>query len=434
MSNLLREYVKSILLAQKLYEAKSKGELNTPAAEALLSNKALGYAAEWAVYAALGGGEDKLTDKRIVGKKGTDGPWPQAGGKKGKSPSQEKFNEIYDQMIIAVGTAVKQKELNLGEAEGAPGSGTQKVDVMSTLADIHVKYNDFKRLLGFQKEKEESDIELPIKKGQTKEITPQEFPNTARVYDDGLTQFFKAIREKGNDIYEKLSKESQKTLVGRSPEALILRRRHHSGARLSGRKAAKSFDGGEENSEYQGFLKYKAAYQEAVKIVGRDRFYNILEENGFKEALLRDIEQLLFISTNKIKGAKGKNTSKKIYFAKFSGPDINSLDKGVTCEFYDYSAILNLGKGGLIDKMNVVRYSGPQPKQNIAAVADAALGGKDAVSAATTTFYQVVDNETGTVYFDIEFRLDGDSHPPQLKAASGITELGSGDTKKVKRR
>ena len=85
--------------------------------------------------------------------------------------------------------------------------------------------------------------------------------------------------------------------------------------------------------------------------------------------------------------------------------------------------------------MNVIEYRGPQPKRNVDATADAASGKKDGVHAATTTFYQVVDKDNkNIVYFDIEFRLDGDSHPPQLKAASGITGLGSGDTKKVKRR
>jgi len=457
MSNLLREYIKQSLFIQQLNEAKSKDGLNTPEAAALLSNKVLGFAAEWAVYAALGGAENKLTDKRIVGKKGTDGPWPQAGRKKGKSPSQEKFDEIYGQMIAAVKLAVKQKKLNLGTPEGAPGSGTQKVDVMSTLADIHVKYNDFKRLLGFQKEKEESsrradgrpgpvddesdrararrgraDIRLPTKPGQKAPITPVTFPNTAAVYDASLTQFFEEIRTEGNEIYEDLSDENK---VALSTPKLIAA--HHSGARLSGRKKAKSFPKGEASPEYIGFLQYKAAYQEAVKIVGRARFYKILNTGGFKSALLRDIEQLLFKSANKIKNARGEDseTSKKIYFAKFSGPNIGSLDSAVTCEFYDYSKILNLGKDGLIGKMNVIEYLGPLPKQNADAIADAVSGEEDAVPATTTTFYQVVDKDNkDIVYFDIEFRLDGDSHPPQLKAASGITELGSGDTKKVKRR
>jgi hypothetical protein len=144
---------------------------------------------------------------------------------------------------------------------------------------------------------------------------------------------------------------------------------------------------------------------------------------------LRDIEQLLFVSANKIKNTKGKEVvNKKIYFAKFIGPNIDSLGSGVTCEFYDYSKILKLGTGGLIEKMDVVEYRGRQ--LDVDAVADAALGEKDGVSAATTVFYQVVDRETRTVYFDIEFRLDGDSHPPQLKATSGITALGSGGAKK----
>ena len=424
MRELLKEYIKNILLTQKLYEAKSKGALNTTDDVTLLSNKVLGYAAEWAVYAALGGTgdlKDMLTDKRISGKSGNDGPYPLAAGMKGKSGSQKEFDKIYKQMIAAVKIEISKKKLSLGEAGAAPGAGTQKVDVMSTLADIHVKYNDLKRLLGFQKDKEESDVKepgLPLKKGETTKITSSKFVNTATVYDDALIEFFEVIRTKGNKIYKGLSDESKGAFNKQD-----LRTSHHSGPRLSGRKAAKAF--GVKSKQYKGFLAYKAAYQEAIKIVGRKTFYDILETNGFKETLLRDIEQLLFISANKMKNAKGKEVgSKKIYFAKFSGPNIDSLGSVVTCEFYDYSKILELSNG-LIDKMDVIRYLGPQPKQNDDALGDAVSGEKDGNSAVTTTFYQIVDKQNGTVYFDIEFRLDGDSHPPQLKAASGITKLGS---------
>jgi hypothetical protein len=50
-----------------------------------------------------------------------------------------------------------------------------------------------------------------------------------------LTQFFQEIRTEGNVIYKKLSDESQRVLMTRK-----LRTRHHSGARLSGRRVAKS--------------------------------------------------------------------------------------------------------------------------------------------------------------------------------------------------
>jgi effector-binding domain-containing protein len=44
--------------------------------------------------------------------------------------------------------------------------------------------------------------------------------------------------------------------------------------------------------------------------------------------------------------------------------------------------------------------------------------------APTTIFYQIVDiKDESKVYFEIEFRLDGDSHPPQLKTGKGIMSL-----------
>jgi hypothetical protein len=47
------------------------------------------------------------------------------------------------------------------------------------------------------------------------------------------------------------------------------------------------------------------------------------------------------------------------------------------------------------------------------------------VKGPTTIFYQVVDiDDESKVYFQIEFRLDGDSHPPQLKTGRAIMSVG----------
>ena len=68
MSNLLREYIKSILLTQQLYEAKpAKGPASAPDRTQLwlLANKQLGYAAEWALWQACGGGGSFMEDSRL---------------------------------------------------------------------------------------------------------------------------------------------------------------------------------------------------------------------------------------------------------------------------------------------------------------------------------------------------------------------------------
>ena len=66
MSNLLREYIRQSLFIQQLNEAKKE----TPDL-ALLSNQVIGFASEWAVYAALSGGKkrfesDMQKDTRIA--------------------------------------------------------------------------------------------------------------------------------------------------------------------------------------------------------------------------------------------------------------------------------------------------------------------------------------------------------------------------------
>jgi hypothetical protein len=133
-------------------------------------------------------------------------------------------------------------------------------------------------------------------------------------------------------------------------------------------------------------------------------------------------------------------------FAKFAGPDGSegSLRKAVTCVYYDYSALLGIGTGrgmvkNIAQKMVVKEFGGRIDPLAVTAAAqkDAAKSNRKIEKAAaeageipdvkgpTTIFYQVVDiDDESKVYFQIEFRLDGDSHPPQLKTGRAIMSVG----------
>jgi hypothetical protein len=434
MRHLLREYIRNILLEAKAKDADAK----------LLSNQKIGFAAEHAVWVALGGADNMLIDGRI------SGPYSSASTK-----AKDIFLEIYEQMKVA---AVPPKEIKaeLGSCADTadteikppppPGAGNRPVDVESTTADIHVKYNDFKRLVGFQKETEdESDVDVPpaLETGAVQTIDNKDFGRASSAYDTSLSQFFKELQDKANEVYQELDPTSRLYLTGKKKAAL--RGVHLSGPRLSGRKTAKSF--GEDSPQYLEFIELRKAYQQALKIVGRNRFYEILDSNGFKEKLLQDIESLIFKSKNKTKpSSKSRGIAKKIYFAKFAGPDGSegSLRKAVTCVYYDYSALLGIGTGrgmvkNIAQKMVVKEFGGRIDPLAVTAAAqkDAAKSNRKIEKAAaeageipdvkgpTTIFYQVVDiDDESKVYFQIEFRLDGDSHPPQLKTGRAIMSVG----------
>lgn len=431
MSDVLRNYIRNILL-----EAKKTGD------EKLLSSQILGFAAEHAVFQALGGKSNMLLDTRIAG------PYRNA-----SEAGQGIFNDIYGKMKRAANPSNEiMAKLGTCEGQAPPGGGTRPVDVESNVADIHVKYNDFKRLLGFQKEEGEEKEEIPpiLEPGSTQAIDSKEFRNTSAIYDASLLQFFTKIQNKANSVYKDLDPETIKYLISR--EKADLRAIHGPSddkARLGGRKKAKSF--GEDSFEYAEFLALRQAYQNALKLVGRSLFYKILEENGFKEVLLRDIESLILKSKNKVQVSvkKGKfkpgKDAKTIIFAKFKGPaGDGDLNEKVTCKYYDYSELLGLGKGpgrikDIAGKMVVKEFGGnldipaaatgaqknaaKKSNRKIEKEAEAA-GAIPDKKAPTTVFYQVVDiKDESKVYFEIEFRLDGDSHPPQLKTGKAIMKL-----------
>jgi hypothetical protein len=75
----------------------------------------------------------------------------------------------------------------------------------------------------------------------------------------------------------------------------------------------------------------------------------------------------------------------------------------------------------------VLAYIDPNAPEAIAAARAAAeLGEEVKPSKPTTLFYNVIytgkDLEKAGIYFQIEFRLDGEGHPPQLKVGPALSK------------
>jgi len=416
MSNLLREYIKQSLFIQQLNEAKKE----TPEL-ALLSNQVIGFASEWAVYAALFGGAKTFTsdmqkDTRIAGF--YNGSNPQA---------QNLFNGIYRKLIAA---ATASKTPGLGKTDIAPGSGTRPVDVESSNADIHVKYNDDKRLAGFQRDKEEKEGIDPTS------TEPKKLSGTAtaRIFDASLNQYLQEIVDDANDVLKQDVPTSKAISMLRDEPR---REKYYATGVLRGRKAAKKAGKSVE------FEKIKRAYAQVVKLgPGRQRFLEILEEKGIKKAILQDINKQVFNGVD----AKNKK-SKSIVFAKFTGgPEIKNeiglqslLDNPkaykATCNYVNYQELLGLDnplKDLTVIEVPPKGYS-LELKATVGAAIEKAAAKNDKKAAAlvnqpdilvagqTTTYYLVVNKKTPSmIYFMIEFRLDGDGHPPQLKTGSAL--------------
>lgn len=131
MSDVLREYVR--ILTEAVGQS------------SLLSNKILGFAAEWATWEAFGGSSGlslSKKDNRISPAWNTSTP-----------QEQRQYDAMYKKMIAAASSKVSE----LGYGKSPPlrtpdaASATEKVDVPTKKVDVHVKFNDASRLAGFQR-------------------------------------------------------------------------------------------------------------------------------------------------------------------------------------------------------------------------------------------------------------------------------------------
>lgn len=415
MSDLLREYVLCHLNSQLTEAVTKSGDLN------LLSNQNLGYAAEWAVFEAIGGKETLFK-----GKEPSDGrlvrPWSMA-SEKGRGV----FKKVYKLLVRSAMDSLSESEtfkekLPSAAKEIPPGAGTRPVDVTSDIADIHVKYNDAARLAGFQRARTEKEEYLdPVTKKMLK--TMKEIPSskTAQVFDTGMSQFIDEIIEDVN------TSSSQRKQFGSYVTGGLLRKP----TSLSSKDKSK-----ESLSNWAKFEKAKTTYQDAVQRVGRERLLQIFSDLGMEKAILSDIAAQLF-------GAGGKaGSNKKTVFAKFFAPrfdseqDIDGFNSreyasGLRCHFLDYKQIMGLSNPLRQLKVYTVPAKGfERAKEQLAIAAmkedeNLPMRKSFSVGGLSTVFYLVtgVGDKSDNIYFKIEFRLDGEGHPPQLKVGPDLDQL-----------
>lgn len=405
MSNLLREYIQTLLIEVKGPDQK------------LLSNQTIGWAAEWAVYEAINGGES-LFSGRGVNATPNDGrlikPWSAA------SPEAKKILiQVYRALINAAKGSLGSfgKKQPNASSEPPPGAGNRPVDVTSDVADIHVKYNDAARLVGFQRQKIAKEEMVDPTTGKSKKIsTTIPSSRTAAVFDKAMDTFISEIITKAKRL------KKSKYLAG----GLLKKPSTLSTTDL-------------ENPEWKVFNAAKESYQQVVtQGEDRERLYKILSAAGIEKAILGDINDQLFGATQPKKGS-----AKQTVFAKFYAPEITSVENfdigeyvaGLQCKFINYKR--SMGLTDPLKDLQVIEVP-PQGFDNskivAAAMKTAAKQGDQEtlparkffkVGGQTTTFYLItgVDQNKDKVYFRIEFRLDGEGHPPQLKTGPDLDSL-----------
>jgi hypothetical protein len=329
VKQLLREYMRLVLS-----EAPSLGQ------SSLSASKILGYAAEWATFEGCGGG-DGFTfaieeDRRIK-------PiWDATLDKAARS----QFEMLYRLMVNEASSKVSEIQ-STGLTLSSPrkpdeGTATEKVDVVTKDADIHVKFNDAVRLAGFQRAKAGAPAS-----------------ETSVVYDKVIKQFGNELEidprfiDKNGFLRRPGGVKGMSKMTPRQRKEADILQAEFQDARDQYRLA---FTNSSKNKEVPGY---------------REEFIALLDDAGIRKAILKDIKSQLL-------GASGRAT---VYFKYFSN------GKSVRLETHQYD----------LRDMIVT----PIPGQS-------------------TKFYQVTSKDGEKTYFQVEFRMDGGGHPPQLKVGKDL--------------
>ena len=269
MSNLLREYIELMLEAMPVGQS------------SLMASKILGYAAEWATWEACSGKDGfkfaTQEDRRI------QPIWDATPDKK----IREQFKETYDLMVeVALSEAAEIRSDGLTLASPRKpdeGTATEKVDVVTKDADIHVKFNDAVRLAGFQRVK--GDVAAS---------------KTAAVYDEVMKSFGNSLAidrrfiDKNGFLRRPGGVKGMSKMDLAQKKAAMKLQTEFQDARDQYRLA---FTNSEKNPEVPGY---------------REEFIAQLDAAGIRTAILEDIKKQLL-------GDSGRAT---IYFKYFSsGPN-----------------------------------------------------------------------------------------------------------------
>jgi len=337
MKELLKEYLKLII-----EDSVSLGQ------SSLTASKIVGYAAEWATWEACGGGngfeEASKRDKRIKDIYA-----------KSNNDLKNQFESTYRLMVKAAKEKIAQikktnKKLSFsGPVRPDAGTGTDKVDVVTSDVDIHVKFNDPTRLAGFQREK-----------------PGVESSKTAKVYDHVMKTFGSSLDIPFID----------KNGFLRRPGGV----KGMSKMDVSGKAAALKLKNKFQKARDEYNTAFTKSENNELTPGYREEFIEALDKAGIRQAILKDIK-------NQLLGDSGRATIYFKYFSKGSGD--------VRLDTHQYS----------IDDMIVVP---------IEPTGDGSNKGE------STKFYRVTNKDKSKIYFEIEFRLDGGGHPPQLKVGKDL--------------
>ena len=502
MRHLLQEYIKEILQEIDLHEKKdrrsrgksrapksSRGKSRAPKSEPaqveyLLSNQKIGFAAEWAMYNALGGKKQLVPNsdpKGGINDSRIDTAWTSAPIK-----TREIFIKILEKMTAAARTTIGDRDAfpggkrELGTPTHPPStakesgnkvSATEKVDVPTDKNNFHVKYNDEQRLMGFQKEEAPQEDEAAVTDSPAASMI-------AEIYFEALREHVTEMRkeyfedstlldelESIEDVEERKKAFAKRTgslyssegeRLEKAPKRGLDRRRFDAFVDWGGvlRKRGPSLKKGETPTQKQAdFEEVKREYQSLIMSgENRARFMDRLEAQ--LEGTNR--EAFSVVLRAEIKAKLGKYNNKPTYFANFVGRPSTITRKNTnkdTAETYNVSLILtNYTKElKLEDGEESFRVIPALIRADQMAAAAKDIGEdlpapdafeesgaedsspKDAKGKETTTFYRVTDASGSKEWFRIEFRLDGEGHPPQLKSGPALKELLKQKTQAARR-
>lgn len=268
---LVREWVRETLIESKQSR--------------LDSSKLLGYVAEWATWESLTGepGYDLAVqdDRRISDVYNSASP-----------DERRQFQDMYDKMV----SAANQESANIRSETGLSlssakrpdmGTATEKVDVVTSDADVHVKFNDASRLAGFQRAK--SGVP-PSKTAVVYDSVVDEFGNSLDIDERFIDSKGFLRRPKGVKGMSKMSPAQKKVAEKLRSEFQNSRDEY----RLA-------FTNLETNSQLPGY---------------RLEFIEMLDKAGIREAILEDINDQLM----------GGSDRGSIYFKYFTSGNNVRLD------------------------------------------------------------------------------------------------------------
>lgn len=381
----------------------------TPA-KSILTGQLIGYLAESAIVAALSGGMDFDSvvqgDSRLskIARKMVSAP---------EDPELVNLREVYQKLVSLSGEKSESLDPPIEKGPASVGGGDAKVDVKAVNADIHVKYNDDKRLVGIQK---------PKGSGSKENARIAAVQNSLESSEDELehgasTNIFSGLREDFvNDMLT--DKSSLAGLMNRFPSEnqpklkmfLSNKSVEDSNIPLGVVASMLGYSSGMDMARRIKGLEAELLYKDADN---RSAFIDALNRGGYKEALERDIVRYI---------KEFSDVQSEEYDVEERGRKKKGVRERRTY-FFNFSGASNK-KTGLIDlnslKLSVKKFNFGAPD---AAGEVLDLRVEDNLGDVNVYLYKVFYGPHEVM--KVEFRsIDGGGHPPQLHLLSTAKKSG----------